>query len=133
MNLSDRARQRRHDAGRSGSARPKSNASWIVTLKTRDVHDIAVKYLNKPLQFAFRERFGTTLPDTLNESHTMAIIASAFDPSSQRIVRYLSETHGIVINTAFLLSLRMTAKPFLRPIGFSINQKSPSDQKLRLK
>jgi hypothetical protein len=31
----------------------------------------------------------------------MAIIASAFDASSQRIVRYLSETHDIAINTAF--------------------------------
>ena len=29
------------------------------------------------------------------------IIASKFDPSSQRIVRYLSETYDIAINTAF--------------------------------
>jgi len=76
-------------------------ASWIVTLKTREVRDIAVKYLKRDLELAFRERFGTTLPETLNESHTMAIIASAFDASSQRIVRYLSETHDIAINTAF--------------------------------
>src|SRR6266566_2900898 len=31
----------------------------------------------------------------------MVIIASAFDASSQRIVRYLSEVHDIAINTAF--------------------------------
>jgi hypothetical protein len=37
----------------------------------------------------------------LNENHTMVIIASAFDASSQRIVRYLSEEHEIAINTAF--------------------------------
>jgi hypothetical protein len=31
----------------------------------------------------------------------MVIIASSFDASSERIVRYLSETHDIAINTAF--------------------------------
>lgn len=31
----------------------------------------------------------------------MVIVASAFDSSSQRIVRYLSEEHDIAINTAF--------------------------------
>jgi Endonuclease NucS C-terminal domain len=76
-------------------------ASWVVTLKTRDIRDIAFKYLKRDLEIAFRERFGTTLPETLNENHTMVIIASAFDASSERIVRYLSETHDIAINTAF--------------------------------
>jgi hypothetical protein len=76
-------------------------ASWIVTLKTRAVHDLAGRYLKKDLEQAFRERFETALPETLNESHTMVIIASKFDASSQRIVRYLSETYDLAINTAF--------------------------------
>jgi hypothetical protein len=76
-------------------------ASWATTLSEREVKDIAQTYLKRNLEHAFRERFKTTLPDELNNSHTMVIIASAFDPSSQRIVRYLSETHDIAINTAF--------------------------------
>jgi hypothetical protein len=76
-------------------------ASWIVTLKTREVHEIALKYLKRDLEGAFRERFETALPETLNESHSMVIIASKFDASSQRIVRYLSETYDLGINTAF--------------------------------
>jgi len=76
-------------------------ASWVVTLSTREVHEIALKYLKKDLEGAFRERFDIALPETLNESHTMVIIASKFDSSSQRIVRYLSETYDIAINTAF--------------------------------
>lgn len=76
-------------------------ASWVVSLSTKEVHDIAFRYLKRDLKQAFRERFQTTLPETLNESHTMVIVASAFDASSQRIVRYLSETHEIAINTAF--------------------------------
>src|SRR5437667_10961284 len=32
-------------------------ASWVVTLCTREVHEIALKYLKKDLEVAFRERF----------------------------------------------------------------------------
>ena len=76
-------------------------ASWVAKLTTREVHQIATSYLGKNLDVAFHDRFKTTLPETINESHTMVIIASAFDASSERIVRYLSETHEIAINTAF--------------------------------
>jgi Endonuclease NucS len=76
-------------------------ASWVVTLSTRQVHDYALRYLKRDLKAAFRERFESELPEALNENHTMVIIASAFDASSERIVRYLSEEHGIGINTAF--------------------------------
>jgi hypothetical protein len=76
-------------------------ASWVAKLSTREVHDIALSYLKKSLPTAFQERFKTTLPESLNANHTIVIIASAFDPSSERIVRYLSETHDIAINTAF--------------------------------
>jgi hypothetical protein len=76
-------------------------ASWIATLPTKAVHEIARDYLGRSLDLAFQDRFQTTLPETLNENHTMVIIASAFDASSQRIVRYLSERHDIAINTAF--------------------------------
>jgi hypothetical protein len=76
-------------------------ASWVAKLTTRECHQIATSYLGKSLDVAFRERFKATLPETLNQSHTMVIIASAFDASSERIVRYLSEKHDIPINTAF--------------------------------
>jgi hypothetical protein len=64
------------------------------------VHDIALRHLGRNLDLAFYDRFDTPLPETLNENHTMVIIASACDAASQRIVRYLSETHNIAINTA---------------------------------
>lgn len=76
-------------------------ASWVSALSTRQVHEIALNHLGRRLELAFGERFETTLPQTLNENHTMVIVASAFDASSQRIVRYLSEEHDIAINTAF--------------------------------
>lgn len=88
-------------------------ASWISTLSTREVHEIAVKHLKRDLEAAFRERFETALPETLNENHTMVIIASKFDASSQRIVRYLSETYDIAINTAFFTMFEDEGKTLL--------------------
>jgi hypothetical protein len=76
-------------------------ASWVSALSTREIHEIATKYLERSLDIAFHERFETALPQTLNATHSMVIVASAFDPSSQRIVRYLSEVHDVAINTAF--------------------------------
>jgi len=76
-------------------------ASWVAKLSPPQVHQIAFSYLKGSLELAFQDRFKTPLPETLNENHKMVIIASAFDASSQRIVRYLSETHDVAINTAF--------------------------------
>lgn len=76
-------------------------ASWVQSLTTPQIYERAQSYLGRGLQQVFAERFGASPPERLNQSHSMVIVASSLDPSSQRIVRYLSETHGIAINTAF--------------------------------
>lgn len=76
-------------------------ASWICQLTPRQVGEIALLKLRRPLEEAFQEKFGAPLPDTLNASHSMVIVASEFDASSRRIVEYLAEQHGLSINAAF--------------------------------
>ena len=76
-------------------------ASWIAGLTTKRVHEIAVMHLHARLDMKFRERFDAVLPENLNTSHNMVIVASQFDASSKRIVSYLAERHGVAINTAF--------------------------------
>ncbi len=76
-------------------------ASWVSTLTTKQVHDITIEKLGRPLSELFLERFDKPLPENLNDNHSMIIVASEFDPSSKRIVEYLAETHGVGINTAF--------------------------------
>jgi len=75
--------------------------SWVHGLSTRDVHTLAAKHLGKPLSDAFHEKFDTNIPENLNGSHHLLIVASSFDPSSRRIVEYLAEAHDVSINTAF--------------------------------
>lgn len=76
-------------------------ASWVSGLSAKDVHDIAAEHLNGRLHEAFRERFGTDLPENLNAAHNMVIVASELDESSKRIVEYLARVHDVSINTAF--------------------------------
>jgi hypothetical protein len=49
----------------------------------------------------FEQRFQVAIPETLNNSHTMVIVAGEFDAPSRRIVEYLAEVHDIGINTVF--------------------------------
>jgi len=77
-------------------------ASWIEGLSGERIVALADKYLGArgPLDQAFTRRFETELPDALNSDHRMVIVASEIDPGSERIIRYLSEKHGVNINAA---------------------------------
>jgi hypothetical protein len=46
----------------------------------------------------FEKQFGTDFPETLNASHSILIVASKFDQSSERIINYLSKSYGVNIN-----------------------------------
>lgn len=76
-------------------------ASWIHSLKTKDVYEIAERYFKESLDRHFREKFGISPPDPLNTSHNMVIVAREFDDASKRIVEYLANAHGVSINTVF--------------------------------
>ena len=76
-------------------------ASWIRTLTTLDVYEIAEQYLGKRLSIAYQEKFGERIPERLNGSHSLLIVAGELDLASRRIVEYLSEEHDLAINTAF--------------------------------
>ena len=41
------------------------------------------------------------LPDELNDSHELVIVAASLDPSTERIVRYLAAEYGVRINALF--------------------------------
>ena len=74
-------------------------ASWVTDLSHQRITDIANDYLpqNKLLETAFQETFGEELPETLNEGHSVLIVAESMDSSTERIVKYLS-AQGIRIN-----------------------------------
>lgn len=88
-------------------------ASWVRTLSTPEIYKWAETYLKTRLATAFREKFGEAIPDQLNASHSMLIVASELDPASRRIVEYLSEEHGVAINTVFFNVFEADGKEWL--------------------
>lgn len=90
-------------------------ASWVKDLSNDKITEIADKYLGDkgPLEEAFKNKFGIELPETLNEEHSMLIVGSEIDASSERIINYLSDTHGVGINAATFQYFRDGEKEFL--------------------
>ena len=92
---------KRHRTPREVVAQVLDYASWVSALTTKQIHDIALRKLNKPLGDAFEQHFQDSLPENLNGNHNMIIVASEYDASSERIVKYLANEHGVAINTTF--------------------------------
>jgi len=92
---------KRDETPREVVAQALDYASWVVTLESDDLNAICQSYLKQNLDVAFRARFGAALPETLNEEHSMTIVASSLDPSSERIVEYLALQHDLNINVVF--------------------------------
>ncbi|MDE0509391.1 MAG: hypothetical protein OXI17_12270 [Gammaproteobacteria bacterium] len=76
-------------------------ASWVSSLNSKNIREIYSNKNSKSLEDAFYEKFGQPLPDVLNGNHHLVIVASEFDPSSARIVKYLADKHSVAINTVF--------------------------------
>jgi hypothetical protein len=76
-------------------------ASWVKTLGYADLDGLARQYRNQSLSEVFERTFGAGLPENVNGSHTMVVVASALDPSSERIITYLANECGVSINAVF--------------------------------
>ena len=84
--------------------------SWIRTRRSEDVARIFADYRQKyhenepdiSLDDAFRERFGVSqMPDEINETHELVIVASSLDDGTERVVRYLAEEYDVKIKAIF--------------------------------
>ena len=75
-------------------------ASWAKDLSNDQVTQIASKHFseNVSLEAKFKEKFGEDLPEVINEAHKMIVVGSEIDSSTERIIRYLSESYGVGIN-----------------------------------
>ena len=78
-------------------------ASWVKYLSHERILNLSNLYFAKKninLEEAFQKKFGIELPEVLNESHGMLIVASEIDESTERIIKYLSDSYGVNINVA---------------------------------
>ena len=88
-------------------------ASWVERLGREDVERYTQEHLGKSFDEAFQEAFGQEPPEVVNERHRVYIVASSLDAATQRIVDYLSATHGVDINAATFAYFNTTGGEFV--------------------
>ena len=76
-------------------------ASWVKSLTFSDIERIASEYKQKSLSSLFTEYYESSLPETVNNNHSMLIVASELDESSERIIKYLTEEYKVNVNAVF--------------------------------
>lgn len=83
-------------------------ASWVETMDDAQLVDCYLNFAKQhglqesSLDLAFKAKFGIALSDVnLNESHQIVIVASELDASTERIINYLNNRHGVGINAVF--------------------------------
>ena len=113
--------------------------SWVRNLTADEIAESFIDYqlrflktgTPKSINDAFQEQFGA-VPDSLNSSHQLVIVAGSLDPSTERIVSYLMEAYGVEINTVFFRVFdddgrRYLTRAWLRePVGLSTETTSRS-------
>ena len=68
-------------------------ASWGEGLDAGQIESIAADYLKETLKETWEERFGEyEYPEVLNGRHSIKIVASEVDDSTERIIRFYPPT-----------------------------------------
>ena len=88
-------------------------ASWVKPLSYQELDAITHDFLGKNLKDAFEAHFNSPIPETVNSSHSMVILASELDDSSERIVQYLAEDYEVNINVIFFTFFKQDGNEFL--------------------
>jgi hypothetical protein len=88
-------------------------ASWVNGLSYEQIETITKDFTGKPLPQAFSEHYGFSIPQTVNGNHSMVILASELDDSSERIVEYLAEQYAVPINVLFFTFFKTTSGEFV--------------------
>ena len=81
-------------------------ASWVRELGYEDVVDIFESFDDdREFEEAFGEKFSTArpegesgVPEDVNQSHTLTIVASELDAATERIIEYLSDEYSVPVN-----------------------------------
>ena len=77
-------------------------ASWIQNLSYTEIKEIFSSNNNgESFDESFDEKFGTCLPEKINQDHDMIIVASELDLETERIINYLSDNYNVPINVVF--------------------------------
>lgn len=98
---------KRDRAPREAVAQAIDYASWLATQTPDEIRSVADSYLDQSLKDAFLERFGQQLPDLQLKAPGILVVASRLDASTERMIEYLSEQHGMDIDGLVFRYIRL--------------------------
>lgn len=89
--------------------------SWVRDLEDEDIAAIFGNHQQKAaspesaqsLDEAFCKKFNVKeMPEAVNDSHELVVVAGELDDSTERIINYLGEEYGVAINAVFFRFFR---------------------------
>jgi len=100
--------------------------SWVRELKDDRIAQIFDDYQKQwhkdrtpvSIDDAFQKKFSATMPDEMNSTHELVVVASSIDPSTERVVRYLADEYGVHINAVFFRVFREGDREYLTRVWF---------------
>lgn len=89
-------------------------ASWVQNLSRDRISELYERFHDgQSLEAGFEERFGCPLPEEINLSHRLVIVAASIDPATERIINYLAENFAVPLNAAFFQYFRDGVSEYL--------------------
>lgn len=89
-------------------------ASWAKNLSRQEISDLySEAHAGASFDEAYVARFGSSVPEEINEQHKLVLVCASLDPESERIIEYLSSDYGVPINAVFFRFFRDGASEFL--------------------
>jgi hypothetical protein len=82
-------------------------ATWVRKLTAPQIIELYRHKTKRDLAADFLDRYEEPLPESLNGSHKLYIVAASLDPATRRIVEYLSEVGELAINTALFQTFKI--------------------------
>jgi hypothetical protein len=100
--------------------------SWVRELKDDRIAQIFDEYQKRwhpdrasiSIDEAFKKKFRVTMPDEMNSTHELVVVAASLDPSTERVVRYLADEYGVRINAVFFRVFRDDDREYLSRAWF---------------
>jgi hypothetical protein len=94
---------------------------WVRSLDDSAIAELFASFLKnyhpdrvkQSLDEAFKAKFRISLPDELNASHQLLIVAAELDDSTERIVEYLTEAHDVPVNAVFFRVFKDNGQEYL--------------------
>jgi len=74
---------------------------WVYDLNLEDITEIYESYKGRSFEKDFAAYFDAPLPEKVNNSYQIIIVAESLDDSTERIVQHLNDAYKVNINVVF--------------------------------